>query len=166
MRDYVFHGKRVNTDEWVEGHLGYNKVRKQYYIMDDVDSFPIPVHQESVGQYTGMNDKSGRRIFEGDIVQHQTYDGFDCQSVVKFGVYTQDGSGGEYTGKRCLGFYVDVNNFTCPDWCEDDPSCFGEYLYQQNINEVAAECKVIGTVFENTDLFAENAELKKKYMEE
>lgn len=152
MRDYIFHGKRIDTDEWVEGYLSYNKVRKQYYIMDDVDSFPIPVHQESVGQYTGMNDKNGRRIFEGDIVQYQTYNDFDCQSVVKFGAYTQDGSGGEYTGNRCLGFYVDVNNFTCPDWCEDDPSCFSEYLYQQNINEVAAGCEVIGTVFENADL--------------
>lgn len=35
MRDYIFHGKSIDTDEWVEGYLSYNKVRKQYYIMDD-----------------------------------------------------------------------------------------------------------------------------------
>ena len=75
MRDYIFRGKRVDNGEWAEGYLGYNKTRKQYYIMDDVDSFPIPVHKESVGQYTGMNefvasDKSfDRPLYEGDIVE-------------------------------------------------------------------------------------------------
>ena len=75
MREYVFCGKRIDNGEWVEGYLGYNWVRKQYYIMYDVDSFPIPVHKESVGQYTGMNefvasDKSfNRPLFEGDIVE-------------------------------------------------------------------------------------------------
>lgn len=157
MRDYIFHGKRVDNGEWVEGY--YCKAEKldksgyeHFIIEESADGSSHLIEPESVGQYTGMNDKSGRRIFEGDIVQYQTYDDFDCQSVVKFGAYTQDGSGGEYTGNRCLGFYVDVNNFTCPDWCEDDPSCFRKYLYQQNINEVAADCEVIGTVFENPDL--------------
>lgn len=28
MREYLFHGKRVGADEWVEGYLGYNKTRK------------------------------------------------------------------------------------------------------------------------------------------
>lgn len=75
IRDYIFHGKRIDADEWVEGYLSYNKVRKQYYIMDDVNSFPIPVHQGSVGQYTGMNefmltDKDRNdKLFEGDIVE-------------------------------------------------------------------------------------------------
>ena len=69
MREYIFCGKRVDTEEWIEGYLGYNKVRKQYYIMDDVDSFPIPVHKESVGQYTGMKDVADKRIFEGDIME-------------------------------------------------------------------------------------------------
>lgn len=75
MREYLFRGKRVDNGEWAKGYLGYNKIRKQYYIMDDVDSFPIPVHKESVGQYTGMNefvvtDRSfNKPLFEGDIVE-------------------------------------------------------------------------------------------------
>lgn len=75
MREYLFHGKRKDNDEWVEGYLNYNKTRNQYYIMDDVDAFPIPVYEESVGMYTDMNefvvtDKSyNKPLFEGDIVE-------------------------------------------------------------------------------------------------
>ncbi len=75
MREYIFHGKREDNGEWVEGYLGYNKTRKQYYITDDVDAFPIPVHKESVGEWTGMNefvvtDRSyNKPLFEGDIVE-------------------------------------------------------------------------------------------------
>lgn len=75
MRKYLFHGKRVDNGEWVEGYLNYNSVRNQYYIMDDVNAFPIPVYEESVGQYTGMNefvvsDRSfNKPLFEGDIVE-------------------------------------------------------------------------------------------------
>lgn len=75
MRQYLFRGKRVDNGEWVEGYLNYNSARKQYYIMDDVAAFPIPVHKESVGQYTEMNefvvsDRSfNKPLFEGDIVE-------------------------------------------------------------------------------------------------
>lgn len=75
MREYLFHGKRVDNGEWVEGYLNYNSTRKQYYIMDDVNAFPIPVYEESVGQYTGMKefvmaDRSfNKPLFEGDIVE-------------------------------------------------------------------------------------------------
>ena len=75
MRDYIFHGKRVDNGEWAEGYLGYNKARKQYYIMDDVDSFPIPLYKQSVCEYTGMNEfmltdeTRSAKLFEGDIVE-------------------------------------------------------------------------------------------------
>lgn len=75
MREILFQGKRKDNDEWVKGYLGYNNTRKQYYIMDDVNAFPIPVYEESIGQYTDMNefvvtDRSyNKPLFEGDIVE-------------------------------------------------------------------------------------------------
>ena len=103
-----------------------------------------------------MADKNGTKIFEGDIVQYLTYDDFDCQSVVKFGEYKQDGSCGEYGARICLGFYVEVDNFTCPDWCENEPECFGDYQKQQNILEIANECEVIGNIYDNPELLGGN----------
>lgn len=75
MREILFQGKRKDNNEWIKGYLGYNNTRKQYYIMDDVNAFPIPVHEESVGMYTDMNefvvtDRSyNKPLFEGDIVE-------------------------------------------------------------------------------------------------
>lgn len=75
MREYLFRGKRVDNGEWVEGYLNYNSARKQYYIMDDVNAFPIPVHKESVGQYTGFDEwmlddvSRDAKLYEGDIIE-------------------------------------------------------------------------------------------------
>lgn len=71
MRDYLFRGKREDNGEWVEGYLSYCSTRKQYYIMDSVQAFPIPVRAETVGQYTTQDDINDKKIFDGDIVNFQ-----------------------------------------------------------------------------------------------
>ena len=157
MREILFHGKRADNGEWVEGDLlqikYYNKPIIECKIMPQAPvSSAYPVIPETVGQYTGLTDKNGKRIFEGDIVRYNTYDDFDCQSVAKFGEYNQDGSAGEYSASKCIGFYVDVDNFTCPDLCEYGSNCFSNYLKQQNILEVARYCEIIGNIHDNPEL--------------
>ena len=156
MREILFRGKRSDNGEWVEGDLiqvGLHDKPKYASIMPQIPvSSAYPVLPETVGQYTGLTDKNGKRIFEGDIVRYNTYDDFDCQSVVKFGEYNQDGSAGEYSASKCIGFYVDVDNFTCPDLCEYGSNCFSNYLKQQNILEVAQYCEIIGNIHDNPEL--------------
>ena len=170
MREILFRGK-TSDGEWLEGYLNQHRGRvifdcccnainaNDYYINDwteklDTDLYGCvyKVDPETVGQYTGLTDKNGRKIFEGDIVQYNIYDDFDCQSVVKFGEYNQDGSAGEYSARECIGFYVDVDNFTCPDWCENNPDYFPKHFIQQNVLEIARDCQVIGNIHDNPEI--------------
>lgn len=166
MREILFRGQtrkkgeKVRLDgtpidsNWIYGGIFPNNKGGDFAII--YQQYPkiekYTVYANTVGQYTGLLDKNGKKIFEGDIVQYQTYDDFICTSVVKLGKYKQDGSSGEYNGIDCIGYYVEVIEFICPDWCDEDFCFFHEHLKTQNILEVAKECKVIGNIHDSPEL--------------
>lgn len=66
---YLFRGKRTDNGEWIYGLLGrYNADYERANIIDEFECL-VPVKTETVGQYTGLTDKNGKRIFEGDVVE-------------------------------------------------------------------------------------------------
>ena len=82
MRENLFHGKRKDNGEWVEGCLLGNDLivpkGQPFYICRCILDSALTIYEvipETVGQYTELPDKNGRPIFVGNIIRDtETFD--------------------------------------------------------------------------------------------
>lgn len=122
---YIFRGKRKDNGEWIEGDLAqWNDGNMSICIGTGVLFKVIP---ETVGQCTGLKDKNGKRIFEGDVFEGNKIDG--KRKLYKF--WYDDDEGAFVYGISYKGGY----RLSIAKWC----------FKSENI-------EVIGNIHDNPEL--------------
>ena len=160
MREILFRGKRVDNGEWIEGYYAaepYTKSTYNYgYILENEKDLYAKkaylVDSRTVGQFTGLTDKNGKKIFEGDIVR--LFDisvGEIVQECGAFGIGCRKQIDYDYLASEIAP--VTGNNNT-PMFCYND-NFVSLWELWWNYNEESDEIsviEVIGNIHDNPEL--------------
>jgi uncharacterized phage protein (TIGR01671 family) len=132
MREILFEAKRKDNGEWIEGwFLGAECTTS---IIND-NHHIFPVIPETVRRYTGLTDKNGKKIFEGDIIYAKTVDTNTSQiATVGFGNFIDANNDDEY-----LGFYIEFDSIKTT-------------ITQLNLEILKNRFEVIGNIHDNPEL--------------
>lgn len=171
MREILFRGKRMDNGEWIEGY--YFEFDCHSFITMCKDSFishyfsrtsifdlkmrAIQVKPSTICQYTGLTDKNGRKIFEGDIIRQKTTKKFhevngmewEQYGIVRFGEYDWRES---TLGYETVCFYVEHLKNKC---IKPKNYCLGRISAGLNQSDILSEYypyEVVGNIFDNPEL--------------
>ena len=124
MREIKFRGQTING-EWAYGLLCHKD--DKWYVSN---SAGIPtayeVRPETIGQFTGLVDKNGKEIYEGDVVKWEGY--IDI-----------------------ISWHQNANNYLAPGWYKGhDSDDLGAFHFKKHSHKIEEE--VIGNIYESPEL--------------
>lgn len=157
MREILFRGKRIDNGEWVDGDLIHND--NEYFPMTLIGSLILSLDKHdnnisfdgyclyevdpaTIGQYTGLNDKNGTKIFEGDILNLWVDDDNEYDPIKKYRAVVEFGNpNAEYN----WGFQLKMI---------DRMSFNEDILLWVEMEDTGAFCEVIGNIHDNPELLS------------
>lgn len=160
MREILFRGKLISTGEWAYGNLnrtikGTNIITPDETLIGKYGAV-IP---ETVGQYTGLTDKNGKKIFEGDIIRYADMYDYNCylESLDNTEAYDKCDFGDIWTVDEVVygikigypAFDLNKHEWDCNGLSELNES--GNYFYE-----------IIGNIHDNLELLKGELKNEKK----
>lgn len=137
MREILFRGKRIDNGEWVIGSFLENCGCQT--IIPAASIVGLHVDPETVGQYTGMTDKNGKKIFEGDMIK--PFDDEVDKMVVEF-----------HHGQFLLCLYGERGYMAEYGWEEEgNYGCFEA----EPLSSYGDNIEIIGNIHDNPELLEE-----------
>lgn len=152
----LYRGKRTNNGEWIEGSLikiGWRNKPATYSIMPiSPTTSNYTVDPRTVGQYTGLNDRNGTMIFEGDIVKIVDFQmGCVVYECGAFGIAVKPYIDWNYLDSE-IAEITGCNN--SPDFCRNDNFIsLWELMWNYNQEENSCDVvEVIGNIHDNPEI--------------
>lgn len=131
QREIKFRGKRLDNGERVYGHYLYDSENNKGFIaeyFEDKSAYFREVVPETVGEYTGLKDKNGKEIYEGDIVIYQVNTPVEQTAIIKW----------------------ENGGFILTDWSDKTTDQYlPDFWYAPTDVEIT---EVIGNIYENLEL--------------